>query len=75
MVPSGLLALGLDADFDALVLFEQVQGQMSGYHRIAVGVARSDPVRGLIEGHVQDPVQAAFDPPVLPGCFQGPARH
>ena len=55
MVPSRLLALGLDADFDALFLFEQVQGQVSGYRQIAVGVARSDPVPVLIEGHVQDP--------------------
>ena len=70
MVPSSLLALGLDAHFDALFLFEQVQSQVSGYRQIAVDVARSDPVPVLIEGHVQDPMQAVFDPPVLPGCFQ-----
>ena len=64
MVPSSLLALGLDADSDALFLLEQVQGQMSGYRQIAVGVARPDPAPVLIEGHVQDPVQAVFDPPV-----------
>ena len=75
MVPSSLLALGLDADFDVLFLFEQVQGQVSGYRQIAVGVARPDPAPVLIESHVQDPVQAVFDPPVLPGCFQERRRR
>ena len=70
MVPSSLLALGLDADFDALVLLEQVQSRVSGYRQIAVGVAFPDPVWVLNEGHIQDPVQAIFDTPLLPCCFQ-----
>ena len=52
MVPAGLLAFGLDADFGGALLFEQVQGQVSHHRQVLVAVAGSDSVVVFIKGHV-----------------------
>ncbi len=65
MVPAGLFAFGLDADFGSTLLFEQVQGQVSHHRQVLVGVAGSDSAVVFIKGHVQHPMEAVLDAPVL----------
>ena len=63
MVPAGLLTFGLDADFDAdfggLLLFEQVQGQVSHHRQVLVGVAGSDSAAVFIKGQVDGGLDGA----------------
>ncbi len=41
-VPAGLLAFGLDADFGGVLLFEEVQDQVSHHRQVLVAMAGSD---------------------------------
>ena len=74
IVPSGLLPLGLDADLCGCFLFEHVHRHMPDDRQVLVRIASPDPTAVLMEGHVQDPMQAVLDPPITVQTFDKPAR-
>lgn len=66
IVPAGHLASPFDAAALALLLSEQVEGDMAQYGEVLGGIAGSDPALILMKREVQDPMNGVFDPPMAP---------
>ena len=65
-VPSGLEAFAVDADFDGLISFKQVEGQAAEAGVVLCAVVLADSSLVFIETDVQLPVQLVFHRPMPP---------
>ena len=74
MVPGCFEAFALDAAFERLFLFEQIQGNAVEQGEVLGGMTGAFAVQVFAEVDIQHPVQFVFDAPVLANALIQPHR-